>query len=157
MTETDAFRQAINAQETGELFHILVTVEHPDLIAPIRLNAGPTNVVSRGLPPFLASFVEATIIDQDPTRSPQAQLAFSNVNRETVIALQSTPTPCIVTMEIVKGSDLDTVERSLSNLELRNVEGDEMTIRGDLTPARCKPKKAVDYYFSPTTAPGLFQ
>jgi hypothetical protein len=112
--------------------------------------------VSRG-ETFLASFVEATIIDQDPTRSPQAQLTFSNVNRETVIALQSTPTPCIVTMEIVKGSDPDTVERSLANLELRNVEGDEISIRGDLTPARCKPKKAVDYYFTPTTAPGLFQ
>jgi hypothetical protein len=155
MTETDAFRQAINAQETGELFHVLVTIDHPDLPAPIRLNNSVQNVVSRG-ETFLASFVEATIIDQDPGRSPQAQLAISNVDRTMVVALQSTPVPCLITMEVVKGSAPDVVERSITNLEMRNVSGDEMVLQGDLIPARLRPRKAVDYYFDPTTAPGLF-
>jgi hypothetical protein len=41
-------------------------------------------------------------------------------------------------------------------LELRNINYDEMVIQGDLIPRRLRKRKAVDYYFTPTTAPGLF-
>ncbi|MFA4904476.1 MAG: hypothetical protein WC600_17215 [Desulfobaccales bacterium] len=152
---TEAFRQVVNAQQTGELIHMLVSVDHPDLPATLRLNNSVRNVESRSMV-FLASFVEVTIIDQDPARSPQAQLAFSNIRREMVVGLQSTPVPCLVTIEVVRGSAPDIMERVISNLEMRNVEGDEMVLQGDLTPKRLRPRKAVDYSFTPTTAPGLY-
>jgi hypothetical protein len=153
---SNPFRQAVNAQETGEKFIFLVTIEHPDLPAPLRINNSVKNIVSRGLPPFLASFLQVKILDQDPARSPQAQITISNIKREIVAALRSTPIPCLITLEIVRGSDHDTVEQSMTNLEMRSINYDEMVIQGDLMPRRLRPRKAIDYYFTPSTAPGLF-
>jgi hypothetical protein len=153
---SEAFREAVNAQQTGEKIHILVTVEHPDLVETIRINNSVQNIVSRGQT-FLAHFLEATILDQDPERSPQAQLRVSNIKREMVAALRTTNIPSLITMEVVRGSDPDYVELSLTNLELRNVEYDEMLIQGDLIPKQLKARKAVDFYFTPNTAPSLFK
>jgi len=151
---SDAFRADVNAQDTRDPV-ILVTIEHPDLPAPLRLNNSVLNIESRG-ETFLASFVEAKILDSDPERTPQAQLTVSNIDRTLVAALRATATACLITLEIIRRSDPDTVERSMSNLELRNVQGDELVIQGDLIPRRLRPQKAIDYYFSPTVCPGLF-
>jgi hypothetical protein len=150
-----AYRRAVQAQETGEAIVILVTVTHPDLPAPLRLNNAGVNIVSRG-DTFLASFLEATIMDEDPDKLPQARLIFSNVKREIVDALQSTVVPPEILMEIIKGSDPDTVEFSLPGLELRNIEGDMLVIQGELTPKRVKAQPGIDFYFTPSTAPGVF-
>ena len=155
MTYSDAYRQAVNAKETGENLCILMTGEHPDLLEPIRINNSGRNLESRGNT-FLACFIEAVIIDQDPDRIPQAKLTVSNIKREMVVALRSTNIPCLWTIEIIRWSEPDYVEESYSNLELRNINYDEMVIQGDLIPRRLRKRKAVDYYFTPTTAPGLF-
>ena len=45
---------------------------------------------------------------------------------------------------------------SMTNLGMRNINYNEMVIQGELTPKRLRPRKVIDYYYSPTTAPGLF-
>jgi hypothetical protein len=156
MTEfSDNFREAVNAQETGEEILFLVTIEHPDLLAPIRINNAVRNIISRG-ETFLACYLTAAVIDQDPDRSPQAQLTVSNIDRTMVVALRSTAVAPVITLEIIRASEPDFVEMSMANLELKNINYDELVIQGDLIPRRLRAKKAIDHYFSPTVAPGLF-
>jgi len=153
---SEAFRQAVNAPQTGERFVFLGTIEHPDLLpGPLRINNSVFNIESRGNV-FLPCFMQAKLLDQDPNRMPQAQWTVSNIRRELVVALESTTIPPSITMELVKKSDPDFVEMRLTNLELQNINYDEMVIQGDLIPKRLKSRKANDYYFTPVTAPGLF-
>lgn len=152
---SDNFRAAINAQETGEEFIFLATITHPDLPAPLRINDSVRNIISRG-ENYLAHFLTAAVIDQDPDRSPQAEFTVSNIDRTMVVALRSTAIPPIITLELIRASEPDLVEMNMENLELKNINYDEMVIRGDLIPRRLKARKAIDYYFSPTVAPGLF-
>ncbi len=150
-----AYRQAVQAQETGEITDcILVTITHPELPAPIRLNNIGANLVSRG-ETFLASFLQATIVDEDPDRLPQAKLIVSNVKREMAAALEETLIPCTILLEIVRPSEPDYVEASMSGLELRNVNGNEMVIEGDLIPADIQEEPGIDYCYTPSYAPGL--
>jgi len=150
-----AYRRAVQAQETGEVTDcILVTITHPELLAPIRLNNVGANIVSRG-ETFLANFLEATIIDEDPDRLPQAKLVVSNVRREYAAALEESLIPCTVLLEVVRPSDPDYVEATTGDLELRNVNGDEMVIQGDLIPADIQDEPGIDYCYTPSYAPGL--
>ncbi len=150
-----AFRQAIQAQQTGEVLAVLVTVDHPDLPEPLRLNNAGINIYSR-TKLFYASFLQATIVDADPDRLPQAKLILSNIKREIVAALDATIIPCSILLEIVRASDPDYVEASMSNLEMRNVQGDYMVIQGDLAPKKVRAQPGIDYCFTPSYAPGLF-
>lgn len=152
---SNAFLAAAKAQESGETFVILVTLEHEDLPEPIRLNNAGANLTSRGLP-FLASFMQPTILDDDPDRAPRAQLLVSNIDRTMIAALRSTINPCRVTLEMVKASALDYVEFRMTNLEMRTVSYDALLIQGDLTPVRLRARNAVEYRITPNYFPGLF-
>lgn len=150
-----AYRRAVQAQETGEVTDcILVTITHPELEAPIRLNNVGANITSQGNL-FLANFLQATIVDEDPDRLPQAKLAVSNIRREYAAALEESLIPCNVLLEIVRPSEPDYVEASVDNLELQNVQGDEMIIQGDLVPADIKDEPGIDYCYTPGYAPGF--
>ena len=152
---SDALRRAVNAAETNERFAVLATIEHPDLLGTVRINNTVNNIQSRG-EVYLACFFEVEILDQDPERTPQARARISNVRRELVAGLRGSTIPCLITLEIVRASDPDYVELRMQNLEMRNVNYDELLIQGDLVPKRLKARKSIDYYFSPTVAPGLF-
>jgi hypothetical protein len=150
-----AYKQATKAQESEEAIGALVTFEHDDLLAPIRLTDLGGNIVSRGNT-YLACFIQATILDDDPDRPPEARLIVSNINRTIIAALRSTMVPATVTLEIIRASDPDYIEAVMPNLEMRHIGYDAVTIQGALTPKKIKDRPAIDYCFTPGYFPGLF-
>jgi hypothetical protein len=150
-----SYRRAVNAQQTGEGIYVLVTIDHGDLPEPIYLNNSGANLESRGIT-FLACFMQVTILDDDPDKSPQAKLIISNIDRRMVDALRSTVVPCQITLEIVLDSSLDTVEASMTNLEMRDINYDAMMIQGNLTPLKIRSRQAIDYLCTPSSCPGLW-
>jgi hypothetical protein len=150
-----AFIAACNAAETGEGFYVLITIEHEDLPAAIRLNNSGATLVSRG-ETFLACPVQVTLTDDTEDRPPQAKLVMDNIDRTMVAAVRSINSPCTVTLEVVKDSDLDTVEAELTDFQLRDVTYNALTIEGTLSLEALFSEPAVGWTFSPTYFPGLF-
>lgn len=152
------FIAAVNAQETDEAFILLVTIDHPDLPAPIYLNNSGENQVSRGNT-YLACPFQCTLAEDSDERPPQAKLVFDNIDRTMVAALRAAgavgraPT---VTMELVKASDLNTVEAEFTDFEMREITYNSLTIEATLTLENLFQEPACGYTFSPTYFPGLF-
>lgn len=114
-----SFREAINAEESGELAIFLLTVEHDDIPGTLRFSTDPTEMVtdvplvyrttSRGEDYFyLPMFV--LLPDEREEAPPKSQLRITNVNRSMVELLRSVTTPGRAKLELVLGSDPDTVE-----------------------------------------------
>lgn len=150
-----AFMRAAKAQQTDEAFGILVTIEHEDLPAPLRLNNLGANIISRG-ETYVHCPMQPTILDDDPDRPPQALLLMSNIDRTIIAALRSTIKPSNVTMEVIRASEPDYLEASMTNLEMRTVEYDGLLIQGNLSPRKIKSQPAIDYTYGPGMFPGLY-
>lgn len=152
---TDAFIAACNAADTDECFIVLVTVNDPNLPAPVRLNTSGENQVSNG-ETYLACPIQVTLSDDTEDRPPQAKLVMDNIDRTIIAGLRSLNAPPTVTLQIVKASDLDTVEMELTDFEMRTITYNTLTIEGTLTLEALFSEPAAQHSFTPSLFPGLF-
>lgn len=113
------FREAINAQESGEVPIFLITIDHDDLSEPIRLSTDPTERVS-DVPLVYKTvsrsedyiFVPMSVVlpDEREGAAPRSQLRISNVTQAIVTLIRSTTTPARAKIELVLASALDDIE-----------------------------------------------
>lgn len=150
-----SMKNAVNAQETTEAFIILITIDHDDLVTPIRVSSDGVNTTSRSNI-YVAYPFDITLPTDDGSTPPSAKLIIDNVSREIGQTIRSILSPPSVTIEIVLSSDPDTVESSFPFFELSEVEYNALTVSGTLT----IPNLAIEPYpaesFIPSTHPGLF-
>jgi len=160
-----SFRAAMNAQETGEIPIVLLTITHEDAAEPIRISGDPTErlttdplvygTTSRGetftFIPFALSLPE----DAEGT-GPNARLVLDNVSRELIPLIRSIATPAQVLLETVMASDLDYVEVQFPSFDITKVSYDAASITLELTmdPLVTEPFPADS--FDPANFPGLF-
>lgn len=114
-------RAAIYAQETGEVFLLLLTIDHDDLDSPIRVVDNTEDVTSRG-DTYVAFPFDIALPDESPDSISAVRLTIDNVDRQVVDALRSISTPATVTLEVVLASDPDTVEAGPFDLSLRSAD-----------------------------------
>jgi len=156
------FIAAVNAQETDEAFIVLVTIDHPDLPAPVYLNNSGANLASRaglGLGPFLACPFQPTLSDDSDDRPPVAKLIIDNIDRDLVAMIRDAAAggnAPVITLEVVKASDPDMVEMELTDFEMREITYNSLTIEATLTLEGLFKEPACGYSFSPTYFEGLF-
>ena len=96
------FREAINAEESGEVVIFLLTIDHDDLASPIYLSTDPTTLVtdvplvyktvSRGND-YIYVPMQIVIPDEREGAAPHSQFRICNVTRELVATIRSTTTP----------------------------------------------------------------
>ena len=159
-----AFKQAVNAQQTSEVFITLVTISHPDFTDDIRVasdpfellpDAGVRGVVSRGEEYIYLPF-NITLPAQDDTGVARAMISIDNVSREAIQKVRQATTSPSITIEIVMSSDVDTVEVSVNDFRLERVPYDAFVLSGEIS---------VEYYdlepyptrrFTPSDFPGIF-
>lgn len=170
---SNAFIAACNAQETDEAFIVCVTIDHPDLPAPIYLNNSGQNI-SRWLDSgdssgdssgdgsevvFLACPFQPTLADDSDDRPPVAKLIIDNIDRGLVAAIREAAAggvAPVVTLELVKASDPDTVEAAFTDFEMREITYNSLTIEATLSLESLFKEPACGYSFTPTHFPGLF-
>lgn len=148
-------RRALNAQETGEAFLILLTIDHPNLSAPIRVTSDAVDTVSRG-ETFAAYPFELSLPDDGEGRAPRAKLVIDNVDRVIVQAVRSLAGAPVALIEIVRAGDPDTVEARFADFRLVNVAYDALAVRGDLSIEDFTTEPFPAAVFSPSLFPGLF-
>lgn len=152
---TTTTRQAFYSQETGEAFLILLTFEESSLPEPIRVVNNPTDIVSGG-DIYQAFPFEITLPDEGEDRAPTARLRIDNVDRSIVQAVRNAVDPIIVTMEIIRADDPDTIEVSFPDFELREVTYDALIVEGRLLLKSLRRRQYPADTFSPSGFPGLF-
>ncbi|TVQ82100.1 MAG: DUF1833 domain-containing protein [Micavibrio sp.] len=146
---------ALNAQETGEVFLILLTIDHPSLSAPLRVTHDRRNTESRG-EVFVAFPFDLELPEDSETLSAQARLSIDNIDRSIVAALRSIDGAPSVLLEVVRAADPDTVEAAFPDFRLTNVQYDALGVTGDLSIEDFTAEPYPAAVFSPSGFPGLF-
>lgn len=147
-------RNAIYAQETGEVFIILLTLNHPDLTGPIRVSSEGVDTVSRG-ETYEAVPYDVALPDESPDRPPRARLRFDNVDQKVGIAIREITDAPYLTLEVVTDTDRDNPEISYEDFKLSNVTTTRPFIEGDLTFEEFTNER-FGMMFTPSLFPGLF-
>ena len=151
---TDALK-AIYAQETGEAFLILLTLDHDTLAQPLRVSSDAVNTDSRG-DTYVAFPFELVLPDDRENTAPRARLVIDNVSREVLSAIKTLNTAPTVKMEIIRSSAPDVVEAVFPDFKLTNIKYNALTIKGDLTLEDFTAEPYPSTIFSPSTFPALF-
>ena len=157
-------KQAIYAQETSEVFILLVTINHSSFTTPIRLasdsfellpSAGVRGVVSRGDEYIYLPFTINLPI-QDDTGIARASISVDNISREIVAAVRSASSSLSITIEIVLASDVDTPEVTVADFALERVTYDAFTVSGEITVEYFDLEPFPSRRFTPSDFPGIF-
>jgi hypothetical protein len=130
---TAALVAAMFAERTNDGPLLLLTITHPTLAVPIRLCADGVDHTSRGHV-FSAFPFDVTLPDDQEDQPAVARLTADNVSRRIVPLLRSLPDAPLATVEIVKFSDVNTVEITLPRLQMSQPQRpDPMSFSCDLT------------------------
>lgn len=148
-------RQALYAQETGEAFLVLLTIDHANLASPIRVSSDAVDTVSRG-DTYIAFPFRLSLPDDSDDRPPRARLTIDNVDRTIVQTLRQISSAPTVLIEAVRGADPGTVEAAFPDFELANARYDALTVQGDLTLESFLHEPYPAERFTPADFPGLF-
>lgn len=160
------FREALFAQESGEVPIFLMTITHPALVdGPIRLSTDPTErlsttplkygTTSRG-DVYLYAGVDFTLPDEQDKSPPASKLVIQNVTRDLVPLARSVHTPPAVKVEAVLASSLDFVEITWPKFDMSNLTYDAGQLVFDLTIDSLVTEPYPSGTFSPAAFPGLF-
>ena len=123
---------ALFAEASGDAFLSLLTIDHEALLVPIRVVNDNVSIMSNG-DTYLAFPFDVTLPIDDAKQMPNAKLSIDNVDRTIIDAARSITSPADVTIQIIKSSDPDTVELSLTDFKLRDVKADAGVVEGVLT------------------------
>lgn len=147
--------QSMFSEETDEIYVVLITIDHEELPAPIRVCSDSIDTMSRGNNyisyPF--EFSLPTDLEEGP---PSASITVDNVHRDLTNSLRMITSPATFTIEIVRASDPDTLESSFLPLKMRSVKVDALTISGELTTDDDTAEPFPYRSFTPSSFPGLF-
>lgn len=163
---SDYFKQVGYAQETDEVFIVLVTLDSDELEEPIRIASDPLQkledlgddiygVISNG-DTYIFMPYDIWLPRDDKTGAVSAKMSIENIDRRIVETARSVTKPVNVAMKCVLASDPDTIEIEFDNFQLSNVKYDVMTVDGDLTLNYWGLEPFPSSTFTPSNFPGLF-
>jgi len=142
---SSAAKAALTFQETGEIYLMLLTIQHPALIPSLYF--GNT---------YLAWPFQVALPEEREDTVPTIQIVIDNIDRRIMAGIRSLPTAPTVLLEVVLASSPDTVEAGPFNFTLRGVDYDALTITGTLSPEDILNEPFPQYTYSPASFPGLF-
>ena len=151
---TASLRSSAFAQETEEVWLLLLTITHPDLTDDIRVVQDKQLVTSRGNDYQAFGFDVSLPLDA-PDRPPEARIIIDNVSQELIESIRKITDAPAVTIEFIRAADPDTVELSWTNFTLRNIGWNEQRITGVLTHADIITEAFPSDNFTPSSFRGL--
>lgn len=149
-----ATRQALMAQETGEVVLFLIALSHPS-ITTMRFVNNHEAIVSNGdtYEPF--AFEISLPDDSDDTS--RVQLAIDNVDLRVVEAIRSIASPATFTILVIRAAEPNVAVAGPYSCTLRNVTYDGLVVSGDLWPFEDITQEPFPQgAFTPALFPGLF-
>lgn len=152
-----AFRRVVFASASGDALLLLVTISHPTLVAPIRVTSDAVATESQGSS-FVAFPFQVELMAEGEDAVPRMVLRIDNVSREITQALRESGSEApAVTVQVVLGSDPDTVEAEWPDFRLRSATYDALLVEGELSLEDFTVLPYPFVTFTPSRFPGLFR
>ena len=126
------FRQAIAAQETNEVFLVLLHIHSDEDNSNIYVVNDTKQITSNEQIYYPYPF-EITLPDDNDENLPQAKITICNIDRALVYAIRYYTKPLNVTFSVIMASSPNIIEASFENFKLFDVEYDADTITGTLS------------------------
>jgi hypothetical protein len=143
-----------NAQQTDEVWLVLLTIEHNNMPEAIRVVNNTEDIVSRGLT-YTAFPFDFELPNEDADNPATVRLRIDNVDRRVVQAVRSITSPPMVTIDVVLASSPNTVEMTLTGMTMREISYDATSVSGQLQFETIY-SEPVTYTMTPSRFPGLF-
>lgn len=143
------------AQESSDPFLVLLTLSHPNFTTPIRLVNNTEEIISRG-DVFTPFPFRIRLPADDGEQSRQVRLEIDNVSLELIDEIRSVTTAISVKLEMILASIPDTVQMSLEELQLQNVNYDKYRIEALLVLDNFLNVELTSERYNPSNFPGLF-
>lgn len=140
-----AFRDAAFPEQTGEVFAVLLTIEHEDLPSPILLTDAGEDIVyasdlldaGGNVAAVAGTYLSVPIEVVAPGQSdeqPQGGIRVPNVDQSIGAVIDAINDPLQITITVVLASDTTNIVGGPHlALELGNVRGDALIVEGELT------------------------
>lgn len=154
---SEAARRAIFAQESGEVFAPLLTIDHAELDSPLRIVGDMANL-TRGEQTYTAAPFSYELPSDQEGRIQSIKIKVENVSRLLVQTIRSISDAPDVTFEIVRVSDPSDVVAGPFNMRLEGVSYNALTIEGTIGRRRRLDVEfpRSDYAYVPANVPGMF-
>jgi hypothetical protein len=148
-------RAAVNAQQTGEVFLVILEIDHADMVTPIRVVNDQISVMSGG--DYYAAFpFQVQMPDESDDTMPFVTLRIDNVDQQIVTALRQLTSAPTVTLSVVLASDPDTVEAGPFTFSLAQATYDANAVAATLTYEDVLSEPIPGDKFTPNNFPGVF-
>lgn len=148
--------QAAMAAQTGEVFLILLQLDHASLGSPLRFVNNNVNVTSGGNV-YTAYPFEAVLPDDVEGREPGAEIRIDNVSREIMDEIRTFQSPPLMTLSVILESSPNTIEWGPLEFETRGVTYDAQTITIQLAYSAFTQEPFPYLVFDTINFPGMFQ
>ena len=155
VTTSADLRAALYAPSTSRVLLDLITIEHDDLVTPVRICTDKVSVVSRGNT-YTALPVALSMPNDVEGEQPRVALIVDNVSRTLVAAVRGIETPPTVTLETIVASAPDVVELGPFIFGAEEVEIDKFELRLDLALEALQREPYPAPIFNPAAFPLLF-
>lgn len=152
---TLATRAALAAQETDDVFLILVALTH-ETMSPQYFVNNTTDIVSQGIH-YQAFPVDVLLPDDRDDEISRVRLTIDNIDRRVVEAVRSISSPARITISVIRAAEPDVIIDGPIACILRNVSIDALVISGDLWPHDDIQNEPIPQHaFTPANFPGMF-
>lgn len=146
--------EGIFAQQTGQMFLLLVVVNHAEMSA-IRLVQDEEDVVSNG-ETYTAFAFMINLPDATQARIAKVKLVIDNTDGRFTSVFRSIRKPFDVTVSVVLRSSPDTIEAGPFDFVMRNISRDAQVIQGECTFEPIGDDAFPKTMMESQTFPGLF-
>lgn len=130
MPVSEAAKEALFAQETGEVFLELVTIL-ADGLDPIRLVHNTQDIISGGNV-FRATKFKLLFPSGKLGSSTKATIELSNIDRRAVEVIRQANKPLVLSAYLIRASAPDLVEQGPYEFTLRNTRWSASTLSAEL-------------------------
>lgn len=141
---------------TGEVFLMLLTFDHPSFPKPIRLVNNIEEIRSRG-EIYIAFPLEMMLPPDDGDTLPTVEITCQNASLELIDEIRSVQGPMSVKIELILASSPDWVEASIDDLRVVSAQYDKNAIQLTCTVDDLLNTSFPKERYLPSNFPGLFK
>lgn len=158
MPAPESLLRASFPEETDQAFLPLLTIDHDEFAAPIRVTGDSRDTVSRGQT-FVAYPFEVTLPAVETGVPPVIRLRIDNIDREITAALRSANArrPAQVMVEMVLSGSPDEVVQRYTGFQLEMAAYDVMTVEGEVGLKHFEREPYPAWEFTPGRFPALYR
>ena len=147
--------QAVNNQETNEVFIILLEIDHSSLSEPVRLTSNNVDTVHLTNTYVACPFSIDLPADQENQIS-EVRLIIENVSRQLIPLIRTVSTPPTINVKIVLASDPDTIEASFLGYTLADINYNALAVQGRFSKENFLAEPYPSRLVLPSTFAGAF-